>query len=173
MKVHVAHVTTASCRVRKTNLGIQIRSVEVDLSTICVDNIARLLNAVLEHTVGGWVCNLGDDIRPGMSFPEAMLTMKAARSSLCCSAFVRRSAMSRLPSGKLFTGTTFKPAMTADFRRFSAKCDNLEESTHRRIRPMCADRDETDIPMPLTTRFVVGLDDAQARIFTRCSRVWL
>ena len=29
--------------------------------------------------------------------------------------------MSRLPSGKLFTGTTFKPAIAADLERFSLK----------------------------------------------------
>lgn len=54
-------------------------------------------------------------------FLGAMLTIKAARSSLCCSAFARRSAMSRLPSGKLFTGTTFKPAMAADLERLSQR----------------------------------------------------
>ena len=65
VKVHVAYITTTSCGVRETNLGIQIRSVEVDLSTICVDNIARLLDAVLEHTISGWVCDLRNKVRPG------------------------------------------------------------------------------------------------------------
>lgn len=61
----MANITAACGRVRETNLGIQIRSVEVDLTTILMDDIARLLDAVLKHTVGGWVRDLGDKIRPG------------------------------------------------------------------------------------------------------------
>lgn len=38
---------------------------------------------------------------------------------------------------------------------------------------MCTNRDEANIPMTLTTRFVVSFDDAQARVFTSGSRVWL
>jgi hypothetical protein len=174
VKVHMANITAAGGRVREANLSIQIRSIEVYLTTVCVDDITCLLDAVLEYTEGRWVCDLGDEISPGTSdVPGVILTMKAARLPLCCSAFTRRSAMSRLPSGKLFTGTTFKPAMAADFGRFSAQSDSLEQFTHRRIGPMCADRDEADIPMTLTTRFVISSDDAQTRVFASSSRVWL
>jgi hypothetical protein len=64
MKVHMANVTTASSGVRETNLSIQIRSVEIDLTTIFMDDIASFLDAVLEHAEGRWVCDLGNKIRP-------------------------------------------------------------------------------------------------------------
>ena len=67
MKVHMTNITTAGGRVRQTNLSIQIRSVEIHLATICVDDIACLLDAVLEYAEGRWVCDLGDEIRPGTS----------------------------------------------------------------------------------------------------------
>ena len=103
-----------------------------------------------------------------------MLTMKAARLSLCCFAFVRRSAISRLPSGKVFTGTTFKPAMTADLGVFQrSKATAWRIFTHRRVSSVCADRNETDIPVALTTRFVISPDDTQTRIFASSSRIWL
>ena len=65
VKVHMANITPTCGRVCETNLGIQIRSVEINLTTILVDNIARLLDTVLEHAVSRWVCNLGDRMRPG------------------------------------------------------------------------------------------------------------
>ena len=61
----MANVATASGRVRETDLSIQIRSIEVDLTAVCVDNITRFLDAVLEHTEGRWVCDLGYKLRPG------------------------------------------------------------------------------------------------------------
>ena len=58
VKVHVADITTAGSRICETNLGIQIRSVEIDLTTILMDDIARLLDAVLKHAVSRWVRDL-------------------------------------------------------------------------------------------------------------------
>ena len=82
--------------------------------------------------------------------------------------------MSRLPSGKLFTGTTFKPAMAADLGDVSAlKSDGQRRLTYRRVRSMCANGDETDIPVTLTARFVVGRDDTQTRVFSGSPRIWL
>ena len=60
----MADVATACCRVRETNLSIQIRSIEVDLTTVFVDDVARHLDTVLEHTESGWVCDLGNRVRP-------------------------------------------------------------------------------------------------------------
>lgn len=65
VKVHVANVTAAGGRVRETDLSIQIRSVKVDLTTVLMDYIARLLDAVLEHTEGRWVCDLGNKMGSG------------------------------------------------------------------------------------------------------------
>ena len=65
MKVHVTNIATAGGRVRKTNLSIQIRSVEVNLTTVFVYDIARCLDTVLEHTEGGWVCDLRNRVKPG------------------------------------------------------------------------------------------------------------
>ena len=65
MKVHVANIATAGGRVRETNLSIQIRSIEVDLTTVFVDDITRRLDAVLEHTKGRWVCDLRNGVRLG------------------------------------------------------------------------------------------------------------
>jgi len=58
MKVHVTNVATAGGRVRETNLSIQIRSIEINLTTVFVDDITRCLDAVLEHTKGRRVCDL-------------------------------------------------------------------------------------------------------------------
>ena len=55
MKVHVTNITAAGGRIRETDLSIQIRTIEVDLTTILVDDIARRLDAVLEHAEGRWV----------------------------------------------------------------------------------------------------------------------
>ena len=58
MKVHVTNIATTCGRVRETNLSIQIRTIEVDLTTILVDDIARHLDAVLEYAESRWVCDL-------------------------------------------------------------------------------------------------------------------
>ena len=42
VEVHMADVATASRRVRKTNLGIQVGTVEVHLSAIFMNNLASL-----------------------------------------------------------------------------------------------------------------------------------
>lgn len=65
MKVHMANVTTAGGRVRKANLSIQIRPVEVDLAAVGMNYITRLLDAIFEHTKGRWVRDLGNCIRSG------------------------------------------------------------------------------------------------------------
>ena len=64
VKVHMTNIATAGGRVCETNLSIQICPVEVNLTTVLVDDIARLLDAVLEHTEGRWVRDLGEKIRP-------------------------------------------------------------------------------------------------------------
>jgi hypothetical protein len=162
VEVHVANITTTSGRVRETNLCIQVRSVEVDLTTVLMDDIARLLDAILKHTVGRWVRDLGDDVRPGsraLCFAEMIpLTMNAARLSLCCSAFARRSAMSRLPSGKALHRDHLQAGHDCGLEVFQRQKVTMERHTHRRIRSMRAGRNETDIPMTLTTRLVVSPD---------------
>jgi len=67
VKIHMANITTASGRICETNLSIQIRSIKVYLTTILMDNLARLLNAVLKHTKGRRVCDLGNKMRVGTS----------------------------------------------------------------------------------------------------------
>ena len=58
MKVHVTNIATTGGRVRETNLSVQVRTIEVDLTTILVGDVARYLDAVLEHTESRWVCDL-------------------------------------------------------------------------------------------------------------------
>jgi hypothetical protein len=58
VKIHVTDITAAGGGVCETNLGIQICSVEIDLTTILMDDIARLLDAVFKHTVSRRVGDL-------------------------------------------------------------------------------------------------------------------
>lgn len=54
------------------------------------------------------------------------LTMKAAKVSLYCSAFDRRSWRSKLPSFSAFTGTTLNPAITADYTGYEIKMKHVD-----------------------------------------------
>ena len=65
VKVHMTNITTAGGRVGEADLSIQIRSVEVDLTTVTMDDVARLPDAVLEHAKCRWVCDLRNEIRLG------------------------------------------------------------------------------------------------------------
>jgi hypothetical protein len=65
VKVHMTNIAAASGRVRETNLSIQVCSVEVYLAAVFMDDIARLLDAVLKHTEGRRVCDLGNKMKPG------------------------------------------------------------------------------------------------------------
>lgn len=58
VKVHVTDITAAGSRVCETNLGVQICSVEIDLTTIFVDDITRLLDTVLKYAVSRRVSDL-------------------------------------------------------------------------------------------------------------------
>ena len=58
MKVHMANIATAGGRVREANLSIQIRSIEINLTTVFVDDVTRCLDTVLEHTEGRRICDL-------------------------------------------------------------------------------------------------------------------
>ena len=55
----MANITAAGGRVRETNLSVQIRPVEINLTAVLMDDIARLLNTILKYAKGGRVCNLG------------------------------------------------------------------------------------------------------------------
>ena len=68
MKVQVAHITATDSGVRETDLGVQVRAVKIDLATILVDDIAHLLDTVLEHPIGGGVRDLVDGMKPGTGF---------------------------------------------------------------------------------------------------------
>ena len=67
VKVHMTNIAAASGRVRETNLSIQVCSVEVYLASVFMDDIARLLDAVLKHTESRRVCDLGNKMKPGTS----------------------------------------------------------------------------------------------------------
>lgn len=61
----MTNITTAGGRVGEADLSIQIRSVEVDLTTVTMDDVARLPDAVLEHAKCRWIRDLGNEIRLG------------------------------------------------------------------------------------------------------------
>ena len=42
VEVHVADIASTGRRVRETDLGVQVRTVEVDLAAVLVDDVARL-----------------------------------------------------------------------------------------------------------------------------------
>lgn len=79
MKVHVTDITATCGRIRKTNLGIQICSIEVDLTAILMDDTARLLDAVLKHAVGRWVRDLGDKVGLGTNIVSERKTYHERR----------------------------------------------------------------------------------------------
>lgn len=65
MKVHVTDIATAGSRVCETDLGVQVCSVEVNLTTILMNYIASLFDTVFKHTESGWIRNLEDKLRLG------------------------------------------------------------------------------------------------------------
>ena len=58
VQVHVADVTAADRRVCQTNLGVEVRAVQIDLSAIFVNDLTRVLHTVLENSEGRRVRNL-------------------------------------------------------------------------------------------------------------------
>ena len=60
----MANVATTGGRVREADLSIQIRSVEVYLATVPMDDVTRLPDAVLEHAKCRWIRDLGNEVRP-------------------------------------------------------------------------------------------------------------
>lgn len=63
MEVHVTDITTTDSRIRESDLGIQIRSVEIDLTAILMYDVARFLHTVFKHAVSRWVRDLRDNVR--------------------------------------------------------------------------------------------------------------
>ena len=49
VQVHVAHVTTAYSGVRHPNLGVEVSTVQIDLSTVVMDDLASLLLTILRR----------------------------------------------------------------------------------------------------------------------------
>lgn len=112
----MTYITSASRWIRQANLSIEVGSIQIYLSAILVDDLASFLNAILEDTIRGWISNLMEILSKLTAAKHRnLLTMKAARLSLYWEAFAWRSPRSKLPSGRTFTETTFKPAMTADW----------------------------------------------------------
>ena len=58
MKVHMTNIAATGSRVRETDLGIQICTIEINLTTVFMDDIACCLDAVLKHAEGRWVRDL-------------------------------------------------------------------------------------------------------------------
>ena len=50
MQVHVADVTAADGRVCQTDLRIEVGTVQIDLTPVIVDDLARVLHTVLENS---------------------------------------------------------------------------------------------------------------------------
>lgn len=90
--------------------------------------------------------------------------MNAARLSLCLIALAFKSSRSRLPSGNDFTGTTLRPAMTADYAIMSKTRKWEEINTYSRVRSVGTDRDQADVTVSLTPRLMIRSNDRQTSI---------
>lgn len=58
MEVHVADIAAARRWIRQAYLCIQIRAVQVDLTTILVDNLACILDYILKYSICRWIGDL-------------------------------------------------------------------------------------------------------------------
>ena len=101
--------------------------------------------------------------------------MNAAKLSLCFSALVLRSSRSKLPSASDLTGMTFKPAITADYElsSVSPEVESENEFTYSGVGSVCANRNQADITMTFTSRFMISPNDRQTSILSSSARVWL
>ena len=52
VEVHVANIATACSRVCKADLSIEIGTVEIDLTTVLMNDLAGCLNTVFKDTEG-------------------------------------------------------------------------------------------------------------------------
>lgn len=84
-------------------------------------------------------------------------------------AFAFKSSRSKLPSRSDLTGTTFNPAITADYTKSQHREHSFTNITYSRVRPMGTDGNKTDVTVALTTRLVVCPDDRKTSIFTSSS----
>ncbi|MCY1378787.1 hypothetical protein D9M69_664500 [compost metagenome] len=57
VQVHMANVSANIARTSETNERIEVCTVEIDLTTIVVDDFAESLDAFFEHAVGGRIGN--------------------------------------------------------------------------------------------------------------------
>ena len=96
VQVEVADVGADVARAAQADLRVHVGAVHVDLAAVLVDDLADLLDALLEDAVRRRV---GDHQRG-----ELVLA--------CSCAFASRSARSMLPCASHATTTTFMPAMT-------------------------------------------------------------
>lgn len=46
----MAHISTTDGRIRQTNLGIQVRTIQVHLSTVLMDYFACIYDAIFKDT---------------------------------------------------------------------------------------------------------------------------
>lgn len=111
----MTHISTTRGGIRQSNLSIQVCTIQVHLTTVLVDNLARIRNAIFEHTERRRVGDLWNVIRLADGCGKVGPTINAAKLFLYFSAFALRSARSRFPSACVLIGTTFKPAITADY----------------------------------------------------------
>lgn len=65
VEIEMANISTARSRVGKTDLSVEVGTVEVDLTAVLVDDLARVLDTTLEHTKGRGV---GDHERSKVVF---------------------------------------------------------------------------------------------------------
>ena len=57
VEVHVQNIRTDFSGLRDADQGIQICTINVNLSTMVMDDVANLGQRFLKNTVGGWISN--------------------------------------------------------------------------------------------------------------------
>lgn len=50
VEVEMAHISTTNSRIRQSNLGIQVGTIQIHLSAVLVDNLACICNAIFKYT---------------------------------------------------------------------------------------------------------------------------
>merc|ERR1711937_1020216 len=57
VQVKMANISSNQSWASKTDLGVHVSTVHVDLTSVVVDDLANFINLGLIHTIGGWVSN--------------------------------------------------------------------------------------------------------------------
>jgi hypothetical protein len=88
----------------------------VSTPNLAMGGISYFLDGALEDTKSRRVSDLRHILRLSSKSNVSERTINAASRSLYCSALLLRSCKSKFPLAEVLTGTTFNPAIIADYK---------------------------------------------------------